>query len=1020
MSYEKKINGILLARLAVMLIWCAPAAAATRNLTAAVVTGNVGDTVSVPITVDDATGIGGIAFTIGYDPNAFTFVNLVQDQKTPFDNGSGASYTTDQLKTSLFYQFNDEKVANAPTGRVLVAAATADGLTGANLRLFKAQFTIKAGAAGVYPIQLMGTIIANPSAGYATPQFIPILVGTSDKNTITGMYTTTVFPTIASILSPGSIGVSISGKAISGKAYYGADTTLPAVGCTVILKKTAMGGVGFVFDSQTTVSSTGAFAFANKPAGSYQVSIQPLDPGYLGSGDLAVTMPTVPADVAMTDVHLAAATTYQRYTGTVSVYYPGMQLQVFAAGNSTTPIGIYPVGADKTWATGLMANGSYTFYVVYGTLKAVATAGGPTDLSAWSLKKISGTIAGLPTDAIVTIMAGSTTAGVQKMLRQPVGATGSYQFADLVPASDYIVAMAGAGKPLTYYNMVTDITTATFVDISAGDQTAVNFNFGSTTTGKISGTVVEGTVPVIGIAVYAFDTVNFALTQAVTDASGAFTFTLIPGTYELFVIKANGKIFYYNQTLATQSEADATPITVATTELTGNNINIAECTNSLSGTVTFKREGGDPAANILITAFSDTNSSKAAAITGPDGGYTLTGLCGVATYNVIMQPLLGRYAVQKKTTAIPATAALNFVIDSGSVLSGTVKDDVGTGNNVDNAMIYLLDQATGTLINNRMYFSAAGQYEVGDVATGVYTLKGSHPDYPTYTKSDLPISTDTVQNITFTKGARFTGTVTEAGPIPVANALVIVTRVGEVPVSVITNSAGKYAVYGLSELNSDYTIIVQKKDYLRQSVQNQTPGTSTNGTVVDFTLAKPAATFDLTGTVSKSGGAGPVANVWVMLTANNGAFFVSTLTNVSGGYGFTKLPQANDYRLVVMPGGNLPAYVESPIDWSAASGTVTKNVTIAWGDTTKISGTVTRTGSGAISVFLYKAADNSFVAFTTAGSDGSYAFQGLATGTYKVLAVCPGNSPKWYGGATIDAATAVSTGTTTANITLAP
>ena len=100
---------------------------------------------------------------------------------------------------------------------------------------------------------------------------------------------------------------------------------------------------------------------------------------------------------------------------------------------------------------------------------------------------------------------------------------------------------------------------------------------------------------------------------------------------------------------------------------------------------------------------------KAAAITGQDGGYTLTGLCGPASYNVIMQPLLGRYAVQKKTAAIPATAALNFVIDSGSVLSGTVKDDVGAGSDVNNAMIYLLDQATGTLINNRMYFSAAGK-----------------------------------------------------------------------------------------------------------------------------------------------------------------------------------------------------------------------------------------------------------------------------------------------------------------------
>ena len=1030
MKRNQDIFRILLTLLAVMFFWCGVAAAAIdvttpRTLSVGTVTGKVGDTVSVPIMIDNAAGIGGVAFTIGYDPLALEFKGVIQDQKVLADGSKEGGYTADETKANLFYQVNDEKIDNVSVGRVMLAAATAEGLTGSSMTLLKANFLIKAGAGGSYYVELMKTIIANAAAGYTQPQPIPVFVEATEKNA-EGKYTSTTFREIAVLLKRGSIGVTIVGKAISGKAYYGANTSLPASGCAVILKKTAMGMPGtFVFDSQTTVGTTGVFAFPNKPTGNYQVFVESRDPGYLGSGMINVLVET--ADVPMTDVHLAAAAaTFERFTGLVTPFTPGMQLQVFRVETSgDVPLGMFPVAQNGSWATGLLEKEkTYKFYIVYGSQKQQVQPGTTPTTLAWTLQKIQGTITGLPTDAFVTIMVGSETAKVQKMVRKKISdaPVGGYEFTDLVQANDYIVSMAGAGKPLTYYNMVNDITMATKVDISSADQKAINFDFGTDTTGKIVGRVVEGTSAVNGTAIYAFETGTYALTQAVTAADGAYEFKLVPGSYQLFVIKENGKIFYYNATAATQSETAATLITVVTGDnLTGKNIDIAECTNSLSGQVTLKREGGDPAANILVTAFSEGKPSRAVAMTQQDGSYTLTGLCGPATYNVVMQPLMGRYAVQKKSVSIPTSDKLNFVIDSGSVLSGTVKNDVGTGADVNSAMIYLLDQETGTLLNNRMYFSASGKYEIGDVASGVYTLQGSHPDYPAYTKTDLGISADTTQNILFTVGARFTGTVTAtAGGAKIAGALVIVTRTGGMPISVVTNTEGKYDVYGLDATKSDYMVMVQKKDYLRKIVKDKTPATGA-GTVVDVALDKPSTTFDLSGTVSKSGGAGAVKNAWVMLTAtvSGETFFISAMTNDSGAYSFTKLPQAADYRLAVIPGGSLPAYSESGINWSAQTGTATKNVEIPWGTTTNISGTVTRTGSNVISVFLYKATDNTFVSFAKAGDNGAYEFQGLVTtDTYKILAVSQGNKPGWYGGATMDSATATAVGTTTANITL--
>lgn len=208
----KKITGLLTLALVLFFLLCGQGTASGKTLTAGKVSGAMNGMVSVPVTLDDPTGVGGVAFTMTYDPAVFEFQGLEQGGTAITDpvspDGSIRSYTAAELKTNLFYQANNEKGGSPPipTGRLMIAAASADGMTGTNLVLLKTTFKIK-GLRGEYPIGLQRTAIQNAAAGYPLSAFLPVLVGTSAKNSTTGHYDTTNFPAYPAILVDGSIAV---------------------------------------------------------------------------------------------------------------------------------------------------------------------------------------------------------------------------------------------------------------------------------------------------------------------------------------------------------------------------------------------------------------------------------------------------------------------------------------------------------------------------------------------------------------------------------------------------------------------------------------------------------------------------------------------------------------------------------------------------------------------------------------------------------------------------------------------
>ncbi len=972
------------------------AALLSRTLTVGSGSGDYNDVVSLPITVDNAAKVYGAAFTLTYDPGIFDFQGLVQ-VTTAIDNGDDYSgnpdkYTPEYVQDTLFFQANEDDV----NGKILVAVASAQEL--ANTTLLKAKFLIRDGtdAKGTYPVTLVRTIITNPEAGYTQPTYIPFLASAPAMTPnaqgyypVEDQFKTTPFN--------GSIIVDPQdppGYSISGTVTYGAGGD-PANNCPVVLKKLVNGT--YQYSAAKTVSN-GSYTFTDKLNGEYRVYVTSLNPNYYNT---YVAVNVVDAAVDNADVVLPSPIRISGSAGTVQInggYLPGLKVKI--VNNDTGQVWVYAVNPNGSFMSQPLPPGNYSCYAVYGSLSNALTL---NQANPWTtdLNTIGGTIAGLQPGGQATVSVRSFDGKLQKTEPSlPAASNGdaTYSIDNLVPEDDYYASAVGPGTFVIYFDQKTDITMATPVDISAGDNPNVNFDF-SGDKGSVSGLVEEGSGnPVEDIAVFAFEQSTYALSAALTDASGIYTLTLPPGRYEIFVIKLNGKVFYYADTLATQNPANATIITVEQGGSIENiNIDIEECDKTLTGKVTYERSDGPPVAGALIRATSA--DSRSVAVTDQMGAYILTGLCDVVKYTIEMTPPDNHLAIQT-TSDVGAGSVVNFIVDTGHKLSGTVKDSVTSGP-VDKAAIYLIDQETHALVGGHLYFSDAedGGYSIGDIPTGIYTLMVQHPLYQTDTETDLVINADANKDISLVQGAHFYGQVLdgENDNAPLPKALIIAVREGADPVCDLTNGNGDYAVYGLDETQDDYIIVAQKRGYVRQIRGNKTPVTDV-GEPENFTLNYPVSPFNLRGTITSGcEGTPPVPNAVVVVLSASQEFFAGTRTDSDGDYAFENLPQSDDYRFVVVPGGGLQTDVKPVVDFTGLADVDNYDVELPCGSS--ISGIVTWNGASAAHVLLYKfdGTDNTFVDFTTIDtSGGSYTFTGLADGNYKVLAVAVGNTPEWY------------------------
>lgn len=976
--------------------------------------------VTVPITIDDPSGVGGIAFTLTYNPLVFQFKGLEQvTAGATISDGSAyevpnqvlgeptyynpyvkeapyADAVYDLAPTStLFFQSNDvdQAVGGGKAGRIMVAAATATPLPGTTAKvLFNARFAIIGGVNGTaYPVKLFQSIINNPAAGYSVDTFLPVLVGAGTPDPTSGMYTSLEFPPIAAQLVNGSITVTAPTYSIGGKVIFD-DTKANAVGSTVILQKRTATGA-YVFNAQTTAGTNGTYNFAGKAADTYKLIVTPTDPLYNGYESSSID---VTGNVTYPDIALMPRQPL-KIGGTINSAIPGLLVKVVVFDSSNVrgaTAGLYTVGANGSWTSALLpalANGSrYVWFIQYGKLELGPYEDQAAQAFSATLYSISGNVGNLPSGGVITVASVA-----QKLMKtSPAETNGDFNVGNLLPGNDYIVSVAANGVPVTYYSGTTDVASAAAVDISSGNKTGINFSV-PTSDADIKGKITTGgTDPVSGVTVYGFEVNTYALVQSVTLVDGSYDLKVKAGTsqspasYEVFVIKKNGKIFYYNSSgTPTQLESQATTIPVTSAQSINNiNIDVTEFDKALTGKVS--TSGGDPVANALITVSSVT--TRAIALTGQDGTYTVTGLASGA-YKVEMKPLTGNYAAQTVSATIGSgTNTQDFTINTGVMLSGMITSSDGV---VSGATIMLKDKLTGSLVGGRIYFSdSTGAYSIRDIKSGSYMLEITHPVYQSYT-GNLDIgSADVDWPVTMSKGAYYYGAVKDGNGASLVGVTIIITATdGTETLYTVTNSAGNYSVYGLK--TDSYIIFAQKRGYAKQFKVLISPPSTQGTQVPDFTLAPPANPRKLSGYVrtDSAGNLAGVADATVVVTSKSKNFATTATTDQTGYYEVNGLLDSNpaDYRVVVIPAANLP--VQSATI-TAVSGDITdQNFTIPIGFTLsgQISNAPTNTN---VYVFIYQGAN--FVGFTTAATSGAFSFDVSTAGDYKIIVAAPGVAPK--------------------------
>jgi hypothetical protein len=364
------------------------------------------------------------------------------------------------------------------------------------------------------------------------------------------------------------------------------------------------------------------------------------------------------------------------------------------------------------------------------------TAGATTPNINFSLTRGS-TISGRVTDITGTALAGieiDVPQGVQNPYTAVTDANGNYTVVGL-PASTYTARTnANATYVNQYYSGLDCGVTcsgsgATAIPVSAG-AAVTNINFTLKLAGSITGTVLNRSgVPVAGQWIDLYNGSGNSVASAAADSNGVYLIPGIPaGTYFL---QSNSDLGYlrqlYNGILCSGcTVTSGTPVTVTAGATTsGIDFSIGKA-GTISGVVT--GTGGVPLVGVFLNIHNSPFTTSSNQQTKAGGVYTFGGLTpgdyvvSTSVSGYVNQMYNGiNCAIVCPPTGTPihvdydATIPINFALDTGGGISGTV-----TGNNglpVSGRQIVLYNP-TGDFTSTTT--DVTGKYTFGGLATGIY------------------------------------------------------------------------------------------------------------------------------------------------------------------------------------------------------------------------------------------------------------------------------------------------------------
>ncbi|MCH7652669.1 MAG: carboxypeptidase regulatory-like domain-containing protein, partial [Chloroflexi bacterium] len=610
------------------------------------------------------------------------------------------------------------------------------------------------------------------------------------------------------------------------------------------------------------------------------------------------------------------------------------------------------------------------------------------------------------------------------------GSDGTYSITGLAPGNYRVQVMAQEqGLTSEFYNGTSNWDQAASVAVVSGQDTP-NIDFGLSAGGSISGNVSDGTDPIANVWVWAdsYDCCGGG-NGGETDSSGDYTISGLPtGDFRVQVWAMDLGLVgqFYNNT-GDWELADR--VTVTADNTTPNIDFVLGAGGSLSGIVL--DGNGDPVANVSIWAETfECCSGGNGSMTEADGTYKVDGLApGDYRVQVFAQELgfaVGYYdGVTDWESANPVTVAsgvdtpnIDFALAVGGSISGRV---VADSDGVGIAGAWVWAETLACCSGNGAPTNPDGTYTIFGLVPGQYIvsvdaaehgLSGEFYNNTLDWTAATPVTVTSggdAPNIDFSLGGggTITGKVTEAdGVTPIAEALVFAEPdwEGAVEVEVMTKTDGTFEMIGLApgeyvvEAEADgfaLEIFNETDDFeLAQIVEVFSDGITAN---VNFTL-------DVGGTISGTvtNGSTPIAFAEIVAWPTTkpfepGEFTFDGETSFDGSYDIHGLP-AGDYYVFAM--GSEEGYAFEFYGDTTDIGLATTVTVVAGQDTPNIdfvlalggtiSGTIVmqadvNTVVPLMGVMAIDVSSGIMMGMTEAEFDGSYALEGLPTGSYVVF-----------------------------------
>ncbi|PKB18936.1 glycosyl hydrolase family 18 protein [Flavobacterium sp. 5] len=559
--------------------------------------------------------------------------------------------------------------------------------------------------------------------------------------------------------------------------------------------------------------------------------------------------------------------------------------------------------------------------------------------------------------------------GSNNVLATVVSTTGSFTFNNLPSGQNYSLTALKGGYTFIPVNL-TNVTV---------NQTAVVIQ-GTQPLYTVSGTILDGTIPVVGVTVSA--TTGTTTLTGVSNASGVYSVAGLTAGLNFTVTAAKSGFSYlpvstvYNAISSnkTLNFTQTAPIVYYT--ITGTVLN---STTPVAGvTVTAAATGGN------LTGV--TNASGAYSISVPSGGnYTVT----AASAGKSFTPISTVY------TNLIANKTLNFtqdvVVPPSSKISGTVKNGANPVAGAKVELILNWMDNTHPYVSKIAITDAQGKYSFENALTAGYTtiaslklnawengdvvyLPSNLANFAVPTNSTVyDFNTSVVTPVYYTVN----GTVLN-GATPVSGATISAVS-GATTLTATSDASGNYSVVNLVS-GSNYTVIVAKTGVTFTPVSTVYNAISSNKTLnFSQTVVNPTY-YTVSGTVLN--GTTPVSGVTV--SAVSGTTTLTSTSDASGNYSVANLIAGSNYTVTAAKTG--VTFTPASTVCTAISSNKTLNFTQTVVNPVyyTVSGT-TKNGTNTVSGVTVSASSGTTTLTATSDASGNYTVANLVAGSDYVV-----------------------------------